>query len=254
MKISFINYNIKNSSKNTSFKAHKDFYRLAKDYDILASNYFRRGRMYGAASNKYPDVINSLKGIFTSNNEQKNILIGGVGRSQEPFSMLAVIKHLINQEPIADKVELNTIDLQSRPTDKTLFKYSYVDDLEPKYVKDSFVRDEGEKYGFATWMHYRVKNDIYEFLKKTYKNNNKSHWDARIQEVVKDLPNESFDIISVNNTLGYIKDEPIILDTIKHLIRTLKSGGIFITDPFSRFNKACENKTFEIYDGIYKKY
>ena len=51
-------------TKKTSFKAHPDFYKLAKDYEIDASSWFRRGRAYGCASREYPDLINSLKDIF----------------------------------------------------------------------------------------------------------------------------------------------------------------------------------------------
>ena len=63
------------------------------------------------------------------------------------------------------------------------------------------------------------------------------------------------DIISVNNTLGYILDFQEVIGVLKNIYRILKPDGIFITD----LNHDSYKKIFsadvtnEIYPGIYQK-
>ena len=255
MKVNLLNTTFSNQNyKQKTFKAHKDFDILAKDYEICASSYFRRGGFYGSPSNDFVDVIKAVNGNFCLNKNKKNILIAGIGESQEPFSLLAVIKSLTKEKTLKDTVDLNIIDLQSKPEDKKLFEQSYFDcGYQPTYVKDSFIKDNGSKYGLDIWKKYRVNDEIFDFLKQTYQNPNKSHWESRIQEVVKEIPSESFDIISINNTLGYIKDKDTIVDTLNNIMRIMKKDGVFITDMYSRFNYILKNKMLEIYKGIFKK-
>ena len=40
MKINILNINLSSNNNKTTFRAHPDFNRLAKDYEILASSYF----------------------------------------------------------------------------------------------------------------------------------------------------------------------------------------------------------------------
>ena len=77
----------------------------------------------------------------------------------------------------------------------------------------------------------------------------------RLQEAVKTFANEDFDIISINNTIGYIVDKDSRIGTIKDIYRTLKRNGIFITDPYYNFIKEANlSECFlKIADGIYKK-
>ncbi len=260
MKVEFINcYNTYNSHvncKQPAFKAHADFNKLSRYYDELtASSYFRRGKAYGSAADEYTDVINTLNTIFTPNiSEKKSMLIAGIGESQEPFSYLAVIKNLLKDKPLAEYLDLYIVDLQSKPDNKKLFEQSYCNEFRPRYVQSSFIRDEGEKYGIKHPLYYRVKDEIFEFLKETYNNPEKSHWDTRIQEFMPKIKPETFDIISINNTLGYIKNDCEIIKTIDKTVKALKQDGVFITDPYSRFNRFCLGRTYETYRGIFKRY
>ena len=63
MKINFL-CNGFNNNKQKTFKAHPDYKLLAKDYEIKASSYFRRGGFYGSPSNDFVDVIKILNSIF----------------------------------------------------------------------------------------------------------------------------------------------------------------------------------------------
>ena len=102
--------------KNTNFKAHPDFIELAKRYEVTASSFFRRGISYGSPSERFNDIVNILKKIFLSSlNQKQKLLITGIGNSEEPFSYLASIKEIIKTRKLEDTVDLNIVDLQSRP-------------------------------------------------------------------------------------------------------------------------------------------
>ena len=102
-------------------------------------------------------------------------------------------------------------------------------------------------------MRYRVNDEIFDFLNNAYKQN--SLWDMRLQEAVKTFADEEFDIISINNTIGYITDKDSRINTINDIYRTLKKNGTFITDPYYNFIKEANlsERFFKIADGIYKK-
>ena len=266
MKVNFLsnnycntdNYSEKYRSQNknsVSFKAHPDFDFLAKKYEVKASSYFRRGQIYGSPCDSFADVIRTLNKIFGNNSqEKKKMLIAGIGDSQEPFSLLAVIKYLTKDKPIKDVVDLNIIDLQSKPSNRELFDQSYFDGYyPPDFVKSSFIRDDGKKYGLKTWKRYRVKSEIFQFLKDTYNNPQKSHWDSRVQDVVKDLDSDYYDVVSINNTLGYINNEKDIYDTLDNVKRIAKKDSAFITDPYSKFNDSLADSMTEEYNGIFRK-
>lgn len=250
-----INTHIYNYKKPT-FKAHPDFDELSKDYEIKASSYFRRGLFYGSPSDKYQDIVNVFQDIFTNDAKIKKMLIGGIGDSQESFSYLATIKQIIKDRRLRDALDLRIIDLQSKPTTKKLFKDSFFDhSWEPRYALSSFVIDKDNYESFDT-CYYRVNDEIFNFLKMTYNDSHKSHWDTRIQEDIKNYPTESFDIISMNNTLPYIRDQEKIDETLRHIYRILKPNGIFITDPCLYSNMEMSNvrkNCIEIAEGIYKK-
>jgi hypothetical protein len=240
--------------KKVNFKAHPDFNILKRDYDVIASSFFRRGRCYGSPSKRFIDVENCLRQIFRNLKGKKTMLIAGIGESQEPFSELAVIKDALEERSLNKSLDLHVIDLQSKPGKRTLFRQSFYNSpFEPDYVPGSFVKDDGLKYGFRAWMKYRVNDEIFKFLNSTYKNPQKSLWDTRLQEAVKEYPAESFDVISINNTIGYIRDNDVIVETMKNIMRILKRDGTFITDPISDFNEVIRNSTTELYEGIFRK-
>lgn len=256
MKVEFFNNSHFNSKKQISYKAHPDYIRLAKDYNVNASSFFRRGDFYGSPSDEFVDVINILRSIFEKINfPPKRMLIAGIGNSQEPFSLLAVIKSLIKDSPLESALELHIVDLQSKPSDRKLLEQSYFDNpimALPSYAKGSFIKDDGEKYGLESYKRFRVNDDIFDFLKQTYNNQKKSHWNSRIQDAVKNFNDTQFDIVSINNTLGYIGDKNAVTDTLNHINRILRKDGVFITDPYRK----CDNlrtTMVEEYKGIYRK-
>ena len=64
------------NKKGAHFTAHKDFAKIAQNYNIKASCYFRRGTYYGAPAYEFSEVINALKKVFETEGkkEQDNIL------------------------------------------------------------------------------------------------------------------------------------------------------------------------------------
>lgn len=290
MYIAPISYtNINNSAYNRrrqakpSFTAHPDFYK----YNSIVSCYFRRGAVLLTNSKGYADIENLFAGIFTSNiNKPKQMLIIGIGNSQEPFSYLSSIKGIINKNPLKNNVDLYTVDLQSKPDEIKLRNNAFCNLFEyetcPKYAKKSIVKDSFkkwmglddnieklnpiEKYIYEVFnknrhknanLYDRVNDEVFDFLKETYNNPQKSKWDSAIQEVITDYPDKKFDIISANNVLPYIIDENKIIQTINHIKRILKTGGYFITDPYkypqNYIDAGVLDNFREINKGIYQK-
>ncbi len=251
-KVSNYKINSQRTRAGVSFSAHPDYYNIiAQGMDITTSNWFRRGLSYGSPSADFIDVIFYLERVFkNAPSKQIKMLIGGIGESQEPFSLLAVVKNIIKDKPLAEKLDLHTIDLQSRPSLEELYKQSFVDDVAPAFVKDSFVMDEKTSK-------YRVKDEIFEYLAKVYNDTTKSLWDTRIQEAIKDYPSGTFDIVSVNNTLGYIKNWDERVYTVENIVRAIKKSGYFITDRADPGNGSLRptirNLMLEVAPGIYKK-
>ena len=245
-----------------NFKHHPDFIALQnKGAEILASNYFRRGGFYGSASDKFIDVINALRIILQPGlislfkNYKVKMLVGGVGESQEPFSLLATAKDIMGREKISDYLDTYTVDLQSEIHSTTLFKQSFYDAFSPKFVKSSFVADDGTKYGLKRYKTYRVNDEIYEYLSNVYNNPKKAKWETRIQDALKEYPSDDFEIVSINNTLIYLNSSEEITDAVKNIYRILRSGGIFISD--YRLKAYADiftpENSIEIYPGIYQK-
>jgi len=245
------------------------------------SCYFRRG-VYVLSSKGYEDIENLFYGIFNKNDELKNMLIIGIGNSQEPFSYLATIKGILRTKPLNKNVDLYTIDLQPKPELQELKRQAFPDlrDYEkyPKFAKESFVKDDYENwldvpkqdFKYEPIYHLldyekqqtkkpydRVNDEVFEFLKNTYNNPKKSKWNSLVQEVIKYSPDNKFDVISANNVLGYIMSDADYINTYRHIIRTLKPDGYFITDPYEPENiviySGLMDKLKEIYNGIYQK-
>ena len=259
----FVNYNnskAKNASGfNVNFGHHPDFKKLMQDYEVTASSYFRRGSFYGSPCKEFADVISTLKQFFNEKmnlqNGKINMLIGGIGNSEEPFSMLAVIKNLIGENKIKDVLNLFTVDLQSRPEKKELKWQSFYSGLKPDFVPDSFVKETSDEYGYKWVGKYRVCDEIFQYLSEAYDNHANSKWETRIQDAVKEYPDNSLDIVSINNTIGYIMDYEEGMSVLRNVLRSLKSGGVFITDPdYRKFRQIFSPEVSdEIYPGIYKK-
>lgn len=244
------------NSAKTSFKGHCDFEQLKKNYTILASSYFRRGLGYGSPSGDFAEVIEALKILFKNEGKKKALFVG-LGESQEPFSLLAQIKSILKDKSLKDNLDLNCVDLQPKISKEKLFKQSFYDCFGiPEYAKDSFVKDF-EHPGKWDFLHYRVTDDIFEFLKDTYKSPKKTKWDTPIQEAIKDFPDESFDLISINNTIGYIRDKGQREFTHKNLERITKPNGIVVTDDYLKLNYDDDYTAFskfkKLFEGIWQK-
>ena len=142
--ISYVhNQNIHSKTKaSPAFTAHPDFY----GYNSIMSCYFRRGSVSVSCAEKYEDIENLFCKIFQANTKvPKNILIAGIGSSQEPFSYLTSIKGIIKNRLLKNNVDLYTVDLQSKPEHKTLKLNAFCDlhdyELLPIYAKNGFIND-----------------------------------------------------------------------------------------------------------------
>lgn len=241
-------------------KAHPDFYEISKyNLSLRASSFFRRGVVLGETS-YFKDVVDVFSTLFNKNtNDKKSILIVGIGRSQEPFSYLASIKELIKDKKLKDVLNLQTVDLQAKPTKNILLSCTHYGGFwgkEPMFAKSSFIK-YAQMYGDTVLQTgFRVNDEIFDYLYKTYNNKSKSKWATRIQDDIKNYPDNSFDVLSMNNVLGYIEDDDEYYSTIKNMPRIVKPNGFIITDTICEnlFQKVGVNKMLtKISDGIFKK-
>ena len=241
-------------------KAHPDFYEISQyNLSLRASSFFRRGVVLGETS-YFKDVIDVFSTLFNKNtNDKKSILIVGIGRSQEPFSYLASIKELIKDKKLKDVLNLQTVDLQAKPTKNILLSCTHYGGFwgkEPIFAKSSFIK-YAQMYGDTVLQTgFRVNDEIFDYLYKTYNNKSKSKWATRIQDDIKNYPDNSFDVLSMNNVLGYIEDDDEYYSTIKNMPRIVKPNGFIITDTICEnlFQKVGVDKMLtKISDGIFKK-
>ena len=241
-------------------KAHPDFYEISQyNLSLRASSFFRRGVVLGETS-YFKDIIDVFSTLFNKNtNDKKSILIVGIGRSQEPFSYLASIKELIKDKKLKDVLNLQTVDLQAKPTKNILLSCTHYGGFwgkEPMFAKSSFIK-YAQMYGDTVLQTgFRVNDEIFDYLYKTYNNKSKSKWATRIQDDIKNYPDNSFDVLSINNVLGYIEDDDEYYSTIKNMPRIVKPNGFIITDTICEnlFQKVGVDKMLtKISDGIFKK-
>lgn len=241
-------------------KAHPDFYEISQyNLSLRASSFFRRGVVLGETS-YFKDIIDVFSTLFNKNtNDKKSILIVGIGRSQEPFSYLASIKELIKDKKLKDVLNLQTVDLQAKPTKNILLSCTHYGGFwgkEPIFAKSSFIK-YAQMYGDTVLQTgFRVNDEIFDYLYKTYNNKSKSKWATRIQDDIKNYPDNSFDVLSMNNVLGYIEDDDEYYSTIKNMPRIVKPNGFIITDTICEnlFQKVGVDKMLtKISDGIFKK-
>ena len=241
-------------------KAHPDFYKINKyNPGLRASSFFRRGIILGETS-YFKDIIDVFSTLFNKNtNDKKSMLIVGIGRSQEPFSYLTSIKEIIKDKKLKDVLNLQTVDLQAKPTKNILLSCSHYNGFwgkEPIFAKSSFVT-YAQMYGDTVLQSgFRVNDEIFDYLYKTYNNKTKSKWGTRIQDDIKKYPDNIFDVLSMNNVLGYIENDDEFYSTIKNMPRIVKPNGFIITDTMcdKLFQKVGVDKALTpISDGIFKK-
>lgn len=234
--------NFAQSRPNITFRARAENEQLP---DI--SRFFRRD------GGTFDDVINSIKLVFMRETKPK-ILIVGVGKAQEPFSYLAVIKDLFKNKALESTVDLNCVDLRSKISDADLDNYAYCDrDFSPKFAKDSF--DYIEKPTNKSFQHYKVKPDILEYLKKVFNSPQKTRWNTGIEEFSAACPENTYNLVSMNNVLTYIKDEDAKTKVLNNISKMLKPGGVLITDKYDPSGNAfkCLNAFKNLAPGIWQK-
>lgn len=238
--------------RNINFCARPEYDRLASEFSVRASNYFRRGGCYGCASEEFKNVVDVIK-LVCSNNKKPKILIAGIGEAQEPFSILAVIRDTHKRKPLESVVDLNCVDLQPKISDSDLDNYAYCDSLEPMFAKRSF--DYVENPTYRSYYPYKVKPEIQDYLRGVFDDESRTKWDTKIEDFSAQCPAESYDMITFNNTLGYIEGKDKVLETMGNICRILKPNGILITDPYDQYREMFPvlSNFKKISDGIWQK-
>ncbi len=229
MKISLTAYNYSqinypSTKQNITFGHHPELeVMLSKKWPVLTSSYFRRGSSYIDSTRSFLEIVNIFHKVFKNTDEIPKMLIVGIGNSEEPFSYLSTIKQLNKDKPVDDVSDFYIVDMQSKPKREDLYITSYcTEDYIPFYAKEGFVFDPHPKIPLYD---YRVKDELFEFLCKTYDNPAKSKWETKIQDAINTYPENYFDIVSINNVLYYIKDYELAKDTFNQVCRTVKPSG-----------------------------
>lgn len=228
------------SNNSVNFKNHPDFDRLEnKGLPIMMSTYYRYD---------FQKITNIFRGLCMNRNTPIKLLIAGVADNQEPFSYLTMFRTINRDKPIDEVVDLHIIDLQSKPTSEKLFGDSLISRKPPVYIE----------YGYWYNQHYkrcRVDDDLFEYLLATYNNPEKSKWETRLQEQIKDYPENYFDVISANSVLHYIdwnERKPTYDNMCK---KTAKDGYIFTCEDDTYAHNSTYNNMLQRQRciGIYKK-
>lgn len=236
------------ANKNVSFGINTEYERvkaLKLSSDIRTSNYFR---MYGG----FEGIINALKLVYGRIPRPK-ILIVGVGRAQEPFSILAVIKNMFKGKPIESSVDLNCVDLQPKISGEKLKEYSILDswntpDLAPEAF-EQFRKNENTRFES-----YRIKSELVRYLGDVFNDPNKTKWDTKIQDFSAACADNTYDVVSMNNVLDYITDSEKEM-VIKNLGRMIKPNGILVTDAIyaSYVSRLLRSNFMLIEKGVWQK-
>ena len=229
-------------------------YEKLSKFNVGASNYFRRSPYYGCQDIAFVDVIKAIQYIFSKVSKPK-ILITGVGKAQEPFSVLTVIKNMHNDKSLEAVVDLNCVDLQPQILMNKLDKYAYLDvGVFPKFAEDCFEYIQNPPYPKTT--NYKIKPDILKYLEEVFNNPEKTKWDTKIQDFAAKCPDNMYDLIFFNNVLPYIFDLKDARITMENFSRILKSDSLLITDFYEEEYKDVFKvlDKFKIFaEGIWQK-
>lgn len=236
-----------------TFGQRPEFGLLSYTYrDPLASVFFRRGTSYACQSNKFADVVKTLKELYKLQPAPK-ILVVGVGKAQEPLSYLAVIKDLNKTKPVESAVDLHCVDLQDKITDGNLEKYAFMQEYEsPRFAEESFENiSKNPKKNL-----FRIKPELLNYLKKIFNNPEKTKWETKIQDFAIACKSKVYDMVSINNVLLYIRNKKERIQLIQDLTRIIKENGFLVTDPDEEIymKKILNMENFKrINDGIWQK-
>ena len=241
-----------NKQSKPKFGHHPDLVSMINDKrPVLTSRWFRRGYECFKPGEDFPDVVKVFNNVFKEITKPVKMLIVGIANSEEPFSYMAVIKQIIKTIPIENSLDLHIVDLQSKPEKNKLYKDSYykMDDL-PLYAKESFIYDPNSE---KPSLKYRINDELFKFLYKTYNDPAKSKWETKAQEAIKTYPDNYFDIISINNVACYMKSDDI-QTTGNNIYRTLIPTGYIIEESGIYAQKCKDTDKFKPIDlGIHKK-
>lgn len=233
--ISFINTASYNKYKqhstqnksNVSFGARDEYEKL-----LISSRHDPRTSLFFRYQNDRPFNIvkNTIEEIFKKIHHPK-MLIVGVGRGQEPFSYMAVIREILKKDPVyANKsldsvVDLNCVDLQPKISDAELKSASRVMAFNTSPSTNAPSCFNRDLFG-----NYEVIPEIFNYVRKIFNNPAKSKWNTLIQDFAAKCKPESYHIISMNNVLMYIDDVNAKIKTLKNVLNMLAPNGILITD------------------------
>lgn len=234
------------SKSHTSFCAHPNYTKFMDKFEtrFQASCYFRRdGELNG-----FSDISLMLKELYSRVKKPKTLIVG-VANAQEPFSYLAEIKHLNQNEKLKNIIDLHCVDLKPKISEQDLERNSYFDGYELIFGKTSF--ETKNEYSRP-----KIKSEIFTYLKKVFNNPKKTKWDTPIEEFSASTKDKDFDLISINNVLCYILDDRKKVKTMENLCKMIKKDGYLITDRFDQIYKEdypCLVGFKNINPGIWQK-
>ena len=233
-----------------NFTARTEYNVLKRDYDLRASSHFRRGQWFGSPSDDYKDVEATLK-LMYKNKPKNKMLVVGVGEGQEPFSLAASVYSINWADNLKDVLEMDCVDLGPKLTNTQVEQASKMRWNDSGYAVDS-MKKVNEDYR----VYYVFQDEICDFVKDSFDSKDKTKWDTSIQEFVETCPDNSYDCVSMNNTLGYIVSNEQTNRVMQRMEDIIRPNGFLITDTyysgyFKRFNLLSSFD--EIFPGIYRK-
>ncbi len=282
-------FQIYNSTISCYFRRGSVLLSCAKDYDKIESLFtkkfnpniknLRRMLIIGIGKSQEPfSYLASIKGIIKDRTLKDDVDLYSVDLQSKP-SHLELKNHAFcdlfdyqnfpkyaKSSFVKDSAN-NWLEIKEEKEDDSNFIYKFASTFLSFRDKWQELKDRGysietivkmiEEEHKQKYLHWRVNDEIFNFLEETYNNPLKSKWECGIQDVISDYPSKKFDVISANNVLPYILDEPQIKHTVKHIVRILKPNGYLITDPYDfpyhmkEINKQTNMKKIE--SGIYQK-
>jgi Methyltransferase domain len=228
----------------------------AADFDaVLARNgidqlkmtcFFRRGPSTGMSANEVADAL-----LQTVKPGQKlKILVPGIANGEEPVSLLAMLR---TQGHKLDDIDLHMMDLQ--PSSRFLLTRSMglapngSPVRPPEYGTVGFVPG---KNGF-----YELDDATTHYMQRCLANPKKTEWETPVQVGLAKHADNTYDVVSCNNTLYYIDDMIARDQAHVDLVRILKPGGLLVTDvgtPNCELRELLARGVLvKLYGGIYQK-
>lgn len=197
--------------------------RLRKHPLMLESEWFREIT---------PEKLDKIQREFTRIYKQTpgpNMLIAGVACAEEPFSYLAILSDMKNQQNPKSLIDLHCVDLEPEITSEELEDFAYYtpDDTEedevpeePLYAQSSFRFDENQR-------RWKVNRPIVDYLKEIFEH--KTSWNKDIVDFAQEekAKGNKYKVISCNHVFQYLPDNQVEF-TARNLVEILEPGGILL--------------------------